>query len=169
VRRREIIAGVGSLAVLGGGLYVATSDQTDETVDPVTVERLGEDGTPAGELRVPQRGQPTLLTVFATWCQTCRRTMPNVVAVREEFPETQFVSVSNEAVGQTTTREDVAEWWDTHGGDWPVGLDTDLDLTAAFDIRGVPHTITFDADNRIVADQRGRKSTEDLRDALESA
>jgi len=168
MRRRDVLAGVGSLAVLGGGLYVATSSQTDETVDPVAVQRLDEAGNPAGELEVPQRGRPTLLTVFATWCRICRETMPAVVEVHEEVSDVQFVAVSNEAVGQTTTRADVAQWWATHGGDWPVGIDTDLDLTAAFDVREVPHTLVFDEDNRIVFDQTGRKSAGDLREALDS-
>jgi thioredoxin-like negative regulator of GroEL len=151
MRRRDLLAGIGGLAVVGGGTIVATRSQTEESVEPVTVEQLGRDGTVVGERQVPQRGQPTLLTVFATWCSICRRTMPEV---------------ANEAIGQTTTREDVADWWRSHGGDWPVAVDTDLELTAAFDVRSVPHTVVLDADNRIVYEDQGEKTAAELRDAL---
>jgi thiol-disulfide isomerase/thioredoxin len=166
MRRRDLLAGIGGLAVVGGGTIVATRSQTEESVEPVTVEQLGRDGTVVGERQVPQRGQPTLLTVFATWCSICRRTMPEVATVHGDAADVQFVSVTNEAIGQTTTREDVADWWRSHGGDWPVAVDTDLELTAAFDVRSVPHTVVLDADNRIVYEDQGEKTAAELRDAL---
>lgn len=169
MKRREALAGLGALAALGGGAVYATASGDDaNAVDPVTVEQIDESGNVVGQLAVPERGQPTVLTVFATWCSICRRTMPEVVEVHRERSDPQFVSVTNEAVGQTTTREDVADWWTTHGGDWPVGVDTELDLTAALDIRAVPHTVVFDADNRIVYDDQGEKTAAQLHDALDS-
>ena len=166
MKRRDLLAGIGGLAVVGGGAVVATRSRTEETVEPVTVRQLDSDGSVAGDLRVPQQGQPTLLTVFATWCSVCRRTMPEVVAVHEETADVQFVSVTNEAIGQTTTREDVADWWTTHGGEWPVAVDTDLELTAALDVRSVPHTVVLDSTNQIVSEQQGEKTAGELRDAL---
>lgn len=166
MRRRELLAGIGGLAVVGGGAVVATRSQTDEAVEPVTVEQLDSEGSVVDDLRVPRRGQPTLLTVFATWCSVCRRTMPEVVAAHEDAADARFVSISNEAIGQTTTREDVADWWHSHGGEWPVAVDTDLELTAVFDVRSVPHTVVLDADNRIVYEDQGEKTAGELRDAL---
>ncbi|WP_336328460.1 TlpA family protein disulfide reductase [Halovenus sp. HT40] len=167
MNRRELLAGLAGTAVVGGGAVYAYSSQTAETIEPVTVEQIDESGTVTGELSVPQRGSPTVLTVFATWCSTCRRTMPEVVRAYEQTDGAQFVSVSNEAVGQTVTREDVGEWWAKHGGDWPVSLDTDLELTETFDVRGVPHTVVLNAANRIVYDEQGRKTAADIIDALE--
>jgi thiol-disulfide isomerase/thioredoxin len=169
VRRRDLLAGVGSLAVLGGGATFALSSSSGEQVDPVPVQRLGDDGQNVDAMQVPQTGQPTLLTMFATWCPDCRATMPELVSVHEERQSAQFVSVTNEAVGQTTTQQDVADWWDRHGGDWPVAIDADLELTAALDVRSVPHTFVFDSDNTIVYDNQGRKSAAELRDALKQA
>jgi len=168
MRRRDMLAGLGGLAVVGAGAFVATRSQTTETVEPVTVERLDDSGAVAGELQVPEEGNPTLLTVFATWCSTCRRTMPEAIEVSEDNSKTQFVSVTNEAIGQATTREDVADWWEAHGGDWPVGVDTDLELTETFDVRSVPHTVVLDTENRVVYDEQGEKSATELRDALET-
>lgn len=167
MNRRELLAGLAGTAVVGGGAAYAFSSQTADTVEPVTVEQIDESGSVIRDRPVPQRGSPTVLTVFATWCSTCRRTMPEVVRAHEQTDDPQFVSVSNEAVGQTVTREDVGQWWATHGGDWPVGLDTDLELTETFDVRGVPHTVVLDAQNRIVYDEQGSKTAADITDALE--
>jgi len=166
MRRRDLLAGIGGLAVVGGGAVVATRSRTKASVEPVTVQQLGSDGSVVGDLRVPQRGQPTLLTVFATWCSVCRRTMPEVVRVHEETADVQFVSVTNEAIGQTTTSEDVADWWTTHGGEWPVAVDRELELTAALDVRSVPHTVVLDSANQIVYEAQGEKTAGELRDAL---
>lgn len=167
MNRRELLAGLAGTAVVGGGAAYAFSSQTEETIEPVTVEQIDESGTVTGELTVPQRGEPTVLTVFATWCSTCRRTMPEVVRAHEQTDGAQFVSVSNEAVGQTVTREDVGGWWAEHGGGWPVGLDTDLELTETFDVRAVPHTVVLDAANRVVYDEQGSKTAADITDALD--
>lgn len=167
MNRRELLAGLAGTAVVGGGAVYAYSSQTAETIDPVTVEQIDESGAVVGELTVPQRGEPTVLTVFATWCSTCRRTMPEVVRAHEQTDGAQFVSVSNEAVGQTVTRADVGEWWADHGSDWPVGLDIDLELTETFDVRGVPQTIVLDGANRVVYDEQGSKTAADITEALE--
>lgn len=167
MNRRELLAGLAGTAVVGGGATYAFSSQPSETTEPVTVEQIDESGSVIGELTVPQRGEPTVLTVFATWCSTCRQTMPEVVRAHQQTDGAQFVSVSNEAVGQTVTRTDVGEWWAAHGGDWPVGLDTDLELTEAFDVRGVPHTVVLDARNRIVYDGQGSKTASDITGAVE--
>lgn len=166
MKRRDLLAGLGGLGVVGAGAVVATRSQTAETVDPVTIEQLDETGTVVGQIQIPEDGKPTLLTVFATWCSTCRRTMPEAIEVYDDGSETQFVSVTNEAVGQATTREDVVDWWETHGGDWPVGVDTDLKLTERFDVRAVPHVVVLDADNAVVYEEQGEKSAAELRDAL---
>lgn len=169
MRRRDVLGGLGSLAVLGGGGALYTHRRSDGTgVDPVTIETIAAPGSEAGRAAVPQPGTVTFLEVFATWCSTCRGMMPTLRTVHDRADVGQFVSVSNEPIGTVTTRADVGTWWRDHGGQWPVGVDTDLDLTAALDVRTVPTSFVFDEDNRIRHAETGQKSTETLLDWLES-
>jgi thiol-disulfide isomerase/thioredoxin len=108
--------------------------------------------------------------LFATWCTVCESMMEPLSRVHEAVGgDVQFVSVTNEPVGNTTTREDVANWWRDHGGAWPVALDPDLELTEALDASGVPYGVVLDADNAVTWSGRGRKSADEIRSAIEAA
>lgn len=165
MKRREVIAGLGSLAVLGGGAALAfgTGDGGSEGVEPLDIETLDAPGSTAGTISVPERGRVTVLELFATWCGVCESTMPELAEAHEAVgDEVQFVSVTNEPLGETVTREDVAEWWTDHGGNWTLGVDDDLELTQRLDATGVPHTVVFDADNRIAWQHHGRTTAAEL-------
>jgi hypothetical protein len=96
--------------------------------------------------------------------------MDEVAEAHDEVGEdVQFLSVSNEPVGHTVTREEVVGWWRENGGDWTVGVDGDLRLTEALDAAGVPTTVVVDADNRIVSSGTGRKTADEMIGAIESA
>lgn len=173
MNRREILTGLGSISVLGGAVATYSWRQTGERVDPVTVETLDAPGSTAGEMVVPDLGRVTFLEIFATWCSICRGMMPTIREVHEQIDgqdsDVQFLSVSNEPIGTTVERRDVADWWRENGGNWSVGIDTDLALTAELDVRTVPATFVFDKRNRLVQADTGEKSAEELIEWIESA
>jgi thiol-disulfide isomerase/thioredoxin len=165
MRRRDVLAGLGSLAVLGGGAAVAFDavGQSQGDIEPVDVETLDAPGSDAGTATVPERGRVTFVELFATWCTVCQSMMPRVAEVHDAVgDEVQFLSVTNEPLGNTVTREDVVEWWADHGGEWTVAADTNLELTQRLDASGVPYAVVFDEDNHIVWQHRGRTTTETL-------
>lgn len=169
MKRRELLAGLGSLTALGAGAAVYTTRPSGENGrEPIPVETLAAPGSEAGETRIPERGRVTFLDVFATWCTICQGMMPTLREVHDQVEDVQFVSVSNEAVGTVTERDDISEWWREHDGNWTVGVDTDLTLTAELDIRTVPASFVFDEENRLVHTETGRKTTETLVDWIES-
>ncbi len=171
MRRRELLSGAVGLGVLGAGTAYASGafGSDDERIDPVTIETLDAPGGEADALAVPTPGEVTLLEFFATWCGTCRSMMPTHSEVRADRPDVQFVSVTNEPIGETTTRADVVAWWEENGGNWPVGLDTDLDLTRVFDVSVTPTTVVIDAENRVSRADIGRKSADELRTWIDDA
>lgn len=165
MRRRELLAGLGSLAALGGGAAVAFDavGQQSGAVDPVELETLDAPGSEAGTATVPERGRVTVLEVFATWCTVCQSMMPRLAEVHDAVgDEVQFVSVTNEPLGNTVTREDVTEWWDDHGGTWTVAVDADLTLTQRLDASGVPYAFVLDEDNDVVWEHRGRATADEI-------
>lgn len=174
MRRRDLLIGAGSVAALGGGAAVAfdvVGSGGSAGIDPIEIETLDAPGSEAGTATVPATGEVTFLEVFATWCTVCESMMPEVAAANEAVgSDVQFLSVSNEPLGNTVTREDVAEWWGENGGAWTVGVDPDLELTRALDASGVPYSFVLDADNRVVWKHRGRSDAETIesrvRDAL---
>jgi thiol-disulfide isomerase/thioredoxin len=167
MERRELLAGLGALGVVGAGAATAFTnfDVTDVAaqengssnegeneyeVAPLELPRFEAPGSTAGTETVPEPGRVTFITLFATWCPTCKREMEPLGTVADQVSDdVQFLSVTNEPVGQTVDREDVVEWWAENDGDWPLAHDEDLELTMALEAPGVPYTVVLDADNRI--------------------
>lgn len=174
MRRRELLAGLGALGVFGAGAATVFGDfdllDDDEAVDSLDLPRLDAPGSPAGTETVPEPGRVTYLAMFATWCGSCQAKMDPLGEAAATVPDdVQFVSVTNEPVGQTIDEEDVADWWREHDGNWPVAHDADLDLSRRIDAPGVPYSVVFDADNRIVWSDGGYKNAETVLDRIEDA
>jgi thiol-disulfide isomerase/thioredoxin len=170
MKRRDIIAGLGGLAVLGGGAKMARNVGErggENAVEPVELETLDAPGSTSGTTTVPERGRVTVLELFATWCTVCQSMMPEMAAVHDAVGDNvQFLSVTNEPVGDTVTTEDVAAWWADHDGDWTVALDRDLELTQRLDANGVPYTFVFDENNRITWKHKGRSAAGEIESAV---
>lgn len=172
MRRREFLAGAAGLGVLGAGAAVAFSGLGfgSGEIEPVELETLDAPGSTAGLTTVPESGRVTFVELFATWCTVCNSMMPRLAEVHETVDgDAQFLSVSNEPVGTTVSREEVAQWWADHGGAWPVGLDPELELTEQLDAGGVPYTVLFDERNRVLWQHRGRASVDELIERIRSA
>ena len=170
MKRRDVIAGLGGLAVLGGGAGMALNvgDRGgEEAIEPVELQTLDAPGSTAGVATVPERGRVTVLELFATWCTVCQSMMPEMAAVYDAVgDDVQFLSVTNEPVGDTVTTEDIASWWADHDGDWTVAHDRDLELTQRLDATGVPYTFVFDEDNRIAWKHHGRSEAAEIESAV---
>lgn len=172
MRRRDLLLGAGSLAVLGGGAAVSQGwiGGAEGRIDPVDLETIEAPGSPGGATTVPEPGRVTFVKLFATWCTVCKGMMPAVAAAHGEVDDdVQFLSVTSEPVGTTISREDVAEWWIDHDGGWPVALDTDYELTGQLEASGVPYAYVLDADNRVVWEHRGDASAEELLAGIRTA
>lgn len=175
MKRRELIAGLGSLAVVGTGGAYATGrldgllGTSGQRLDPVEVSTLDAPGSSEGTMTVPEEERVTYLSLFATWCTVCERKMdPLAQAAAAVDADVQFVSVTVEPVGRVTTTEDVAEWWQRHEGNWPVGYGA-LDLTKQFGGVNVPFSAVIDADNRLVWSNTGYESADTIRSHIREA
>jgi hypothetical protein len=175
MKRREAIAGLGALGVLGAGGAVAFGnlDQFDsegDRIDPLELPRIDAPGSPPGTETVPEAGRVTYLSLFATWCTICQRKMgPLGEAAATVEDDVQFVSVTNEPVGKTVDREEVADWWVDHDGAWPVAYDEGLELSRQVDAPGVPYSVVVDADNRVVWSDAGYQEADTILDHIDQA
>lgn len=170
MRRRDLLAGAAGLGVLGGGGALASGaiELGSQGIEPVELETLDAPGSTARTATVPERGRVTFVEIFATWCTVCKSMMPRIAEVHKAVDsDVQFLSVTNEPVGTTVSREEVVEWWTTNGGAWPVALDVDLELTEQLNAGGVPYAVVFDEQNRIVWEHRGRASVDELTERIQ--
>ena len=170
MRRRDFVAGAVGLAALGAGAAYASTSPDEEAIQPVEVETLDAPGSEGGAVEVPRRGEVSLVEFFATWCTVCQGMMGDLREVDDEVGDkVQMVSVSNEPVGHTVTKDEVVGWWRENGGAWTVGIDDDLLLTDALGATGVPTTVVLDENNEVVASERGEKSADEITEKVRKA
>ena len=167
MRRRELIAGIGSAGVLGTAAYVQFGgdlfgDGGEEPEhDPVSVDVIHSADTDLDSVELPDPGRITFVDVFATTCSICATQMPDLGEAHATFgDEVTFLSVTAE---QPTVVDDdvVLEWWDEHEGTWPVARDLDWSFTRHYR-QATPTAILFDADGLIRWEHTGRKTTDDV-------
>ena len=183
MRRREVLAGIGSLGVIGGGAAVAmnglpapssgnepnetetTSDATTIS-DPISLQTLDAPGSTAGEVDLPATDQPTFIDFFATWCDPCEEQMPALAEAHERIgDDVLFISVTN----QDMKASKVVDWWQNNDGNWLLGMDPEQRLTSKL-LRGFfPYAVAIDASGTVQWSDQGRKNADELVAGIEQA
>lgn len=190
MRRRELLAsaatattmtvagcnGLGeSLARDDGGETgpVADEGETGSVADdagPVTVETVDAPGSEAGRATVPQPGSVTFVEFFATTCDICASQMSVVGEAHERVADdVQFLSVTSEPVGLTVSTDEVAAWWDDHGGAWTVATDDGTKLARAYDATSVPTAVVVAPDGTETWSHAGRTTASTIVDQIRAA
>lgn len=91
-------------------------------------------------------GQPLVVNLWATWCPPCRREMPVLAKAQESTPGVGFVFV-NQGEGP----EQIRDYLQAEGLSLDnVLLDPFSSLMNEMGARGLPTTLFFDADGRLV-------------------
>lgn len=116
------------------------------------------------------RGNAVLLNVWATWCPPCRREMPDLQALHEEFGGAglRVVGVSIDAAGAD---EMVREFLEDYGITYTILRDPADRITSLFPAPGVPNTILIDAEGKVAWRRLGEVTADDpsLREAIARA
>ena len=107
-------------------------------------------------------GQPTVVNLWATWCAPCVREMPVLQAAQQQYPDVHVVFVN-----QGESAERVQAWLAGRGLVLHnVLLDRRGQSTAALDAAGLPTTLFYDAQGRLVARRLGELSPATLAEQL---
>jgi uncharacterized protein (TIGR03435 family) len=93
------------------------------------------------------KGKVVVLEFWATWCGPCRKAIPHLNDLVEQFKDKPvvFVSVTSESediVRMFLEKNPMKTW---------VGLDDYEVLNKAFHVQGIPHAVIVDADGHIAA------------------
>jgi cytochrome c biogenesis protein CcmG, thiol:disulfide interchange protein DsbE len=110
-------------------------------------------------------GRPVLVNLFASWCIPCKREMPMLLEAAETETGFAFLGVATNDT-QADARGLVEELditiptlFDTHGDD----------VAFAFAARGMPTTVVFDREGRLVGRAVGELTPRSLADLLDAA
>ena len=143
------LAGAVWLILSGLAPNAAASTSTD-TLPSLVFERL--DGTRVA--LTEYTGRPVVLNLWATWCPPCRREMPLLAETARARPEVAFVFL-NQGEGRLAVQAFLEE----EGLALPeVLLDPETRATRHFRAIGLPTTLFFDAEGRLVARHVGELS-----------
>lgn len=103
-----------------------------------------------------ERGKPTLLNIFASWCVPCIAEAPQLLALRQ-------AGVEINAIASRDTPEDVANFLNRWGNPYSrIGTDTTSKVQLAIGSSGVPETFVIDGDGIILYQHIGEIRQEDV-------
>jgi cytochrome c biogenesis protein CcmG, thiol:disulfide interchange protein DsbE len=109
------------------------------------------------------RGTPTVVNVWASWCQPCAAETPFLVAVHRQAGG----RVGMLGIAYADRREAAADFLADFGARYPSVEDRDGRTRSPLGFLGPPWTYFVDAGGRVVADHRGQLVSErQLRDLI---
>lgn len=113
------------------------------------------------------RGQPVLVTFWATSCRTCLREMPHLVELYRTFADRGL-----EIIGVAMPYDipsHVVQLVNKRNIPYPVVLDVDNSITSAFgDVRLTPTSFLIAPDGKIVRQKTGEMNIQSLRDQIKT-
>lgn len=138
---RWVAVGV-AVVLLGFVALLATREPAQSTVAPSPLE-----GKPAPSISRPDldgqrvtlesyRGRWVVVNFFATWCVPCQREHPELMRFAEEHPD----DVQVLAVLFDDDPKRARDFFAEHGGDWPVLVDPNGQVSLDYGVRGPPES-----------------------------
>jgi len=93
------------------------------------------------------RGKVVLVNFWATWCPPCRKEMPDLEALYEQFKDQGLVilSISDEEAGK------VVPFITDRKIQYPVLLDPGRKVHELFEVEGIPKSFVYDREGKLVA------------------
>lgn len=147
-----LVSASGSLAACVG------SGSGRETAAEVALESVSGTSTSiADELG----DRPMLVSLWAVWCQPCRRELPELQKISRADAGVDVLAVN---VGDDPQR--ITEYLDEMLLEIPVAIDPVGDLLTALDVGTVPATVLFDRDGSILWSHLGAVSADQVEAAL---
>ena len=87
------------------------------------------------------RDNVTVLNVFASWCSPCIEELPELAALKQQFPNMQLLGI-----GWHDGANNIRKWAKQYNAPYHrILLDTERQIGVQLGIRGVPETFIIDA------------------------
>jgi cytochrome c-type biogenesis protein len=95
------------------------------------------------------KGKAVMLNGWATWCTDCKKEMPHLEKLHQEF-STEGFTVIGVSTDNRFSDGKVIAFAEKIGVTYPIWRDPDDRFTPTFRAIGLPHTVLFDKDGNIV-------------------
>lgn len=118
------------------------------------------------------RGKVLLINFWGTWCPPCRRELPDIVAIREEFRDRGFevigVAVNERPAGGRSIPENLAAFAEANDLDYPLVVSDAAGEVSSYygQPPSVPTTFVVNRQGQVVDVLVGARSAEEFRNAI---
>ncbi|MDE6735248.1 MAG: TlpA family protein disulfide reductase [Desulfovibrio sp.] len=109
------------------------------------------------------KGKVVILNFFATWCPPCRVEIPELVKVRDAYPESELLLVG---LSVDETSAPVVPFIKKAGVNYPVYMAAQ-DVTDAYRVTSVPHNAFFARDGHLVISEPGMAEAHVIRELVD--
>jgi cytochrome c biogenesis protein CcmG/thiol:disulfide interchange protein DsbE len=155
---RYVVIPIAIVAALLVGILATSKPATDRLADSPLLDQLAppiEGTTTEGEAFDIDslRGQWVLVNFFATWCVPCRQEQPELVSFSNRHGQIGDATVISVAFDDTA--ENVQQFFDEHGGEWPVIAANEGRIALDYGVSGVPESFLIDPDGYVRAKVTG--------------
>lgn len=147
-----------AVAMLGVTMFVGCSLSATESPASIALVTLSNQATSIDE---SIRARPVLVSLWAVWCQPCRRELPELQRIQDSHAAVDVLAVN---VGDDAER--ITEYLEEMKLALPVAIDPVGDLLTALDIGTVPATILFGTDGSILWSHLGAVTTDQVNQAI---
>ncbi len=169
----QTIRGLLVLAAILGGLLAIDRLSGDEVLGPLDGQtpKVGEPA-PLFVLSDPDgnvlqlsdfQGRVVWINFWATWCGPCRRELPDIQRLANEFGDEKLVVL---AVNLEESDGKARSFWEELDLDLPVLLESTGDVADQYRLVGLPNNFFIDRDGVLRAFQLGFLTEEQMRERL---
>jgi len=95
------------------------------------------------------QGQPVLVFFWASWCSVCKAIMPGLQSVYDDYADYGFTILAVNATFQDNLTS-AEEYFESQGYSYTFLLDTDGEVSQAYQMRALPTSILVGPDGSIV-------------------
>lgn len=163
VRTSALAFGFAAIAWFGAGeSRVHAAEQTIAEDQYFTLKDLEGEDTSLKDLLAGHKA--VLLNFWATWCPPCREEIPDLIRLQEQYEDKGFTVVGID-VGES--KKKVAKFAAKFSMNYPIVLDADQSVSAAYGIVGIPTSLLVDSQGNVIGEFHA--AHQDLFDAVEKA
>ena len=126
------------------------------------IELIKLDGT-STSIGVASKDRPLLVSLWAVWCQPCKRELPVLQDISRQRQDLAILAVN---IGDDP--EKIESFLSDNGLSISVAIDNNGALLEALDAATVPVTVLFDTDGKVLWSHLGAVSADQVNDALDT-